>query len=49
MYHLLRHEKNLHVADEVYLCALYDCHNKQQLFPETAVVFVIAAQCAFSE
>jgi UDP-glucose 4-epimerase len=49
MYRLLRYYKeNVHVAHDVYLCALYDSHSKH-LFSETAVVFVIAAHCALCE
>jgi hypothetical protein len=33
MYHPLQYTKILHSAHKVYLCVLYDSHNKQRLFP----------------
>jgi hypothetical protein len=37
MYHLLWHTKILHSAHRVYLCVSYGSHNKQRLFPQTAL------------
>jgi hypothetical protein len=37
MYHILEHLKPMHSAHTVYLCVLYDSHNKQRLFPQTAL------------
>jgi endoribonuclease Dicer len=37
MYHLLYHTKTLHSTHTVYLCVLYGSHNKQRLFPQTAL------------
>jgi hypothetical protein len=36
-YHLLQHTKTLHSAHTVYLCVPYNSHNKQRLFPQTAL------------
>jgi hypothetical protein len=36
-YHLFQHTKTLHSAYRVYLCALYGSHDKQRLFPQTAL------------
>jgi hypothetical protein len=37
MYNLLYHTKTLHSAHTVYLCVPYGSHNKQRLFPQTAL------------
>jgi hypothetical protein len=37
MYHLLKHTKTLRPAHTVYLCVPYGSHNKQPLFPQTAL------------
>jgi hypothetical protein len=37
MYHPLEHTKILHSAHTVYLCVPYGSHNKQRLFPQTAL------------
>jgi hypothetical protein len=37
MYHLLEHTQTLHSAHTVYLCVPYGSHNKQRLFPQTAL------------
>jgi hypothetical protein len=37
IYHPLYHTKTLHSADSVYLCVPYGSHNKQRLFPQTAL------------
>jgi hypothetical protein len=37
MYHMLKRTKTLHSAQPVYLCVPYDSHNKQKLFPYTAL------------
>jgi hypothetical protein len=37
MYHPREHSKTLHSAHTVYLCVPYGSHNKQRLFPQTAL------------
>jgi hypothetical protein len=37
MYHLLYHTKTRHSAHTLHLCVPYESHNKQRLFPQTAL------------
>jgi hypothetical protein len=36
-YHLIKRLETLHSAHTVYLCVPYGSHNKQRLFPQTAL------------
>jgi hypothetical protein len=37
MYHLLYHTKTRHSAHTLHICVPYESHNKQLLFPQTAL------------